>query len=169
MADAPRWDTPADYARHRGVTRQAVHKAIAEGRIQLFRGRVDRALADREWDENTVPPPDAGGTANGDGSPGPSLARARAVREVIKAKREQLAYERESKQVEETIRLAGAEQARRTQEALLAVPARIAPLAAMKPRAEVERIVAAEIRAALAGLAGVPRAAAAPARKRRAG
>lgn len=46
---------PAEYARHRGVSRQAVSKAIRAHRIQLVDGLVDVELADAQWTANTDP------------------------------------------------------------------------------------------------------------------
>lgn len=45
--------TQADYARHRGCTPPTVHRAIKDGRITLINGKIDPAVADREWDANT--------------------------------------------------------------------------------------------------------------------
>jgi phage terminase Nu1 subunit (DNA packaging protein) len=52
----------ADYAKHRGVSRQAVQQAIREGRLgaAITRGpkgqySIDAGLADVEWDRNTDP------------------------------------------------------------------------------------------------------------------
>ncbi|AAU91211.1 conserved hypothetical protein [Methylococcus capsulatus str. Bath] len=91
------------YARHRGVTDTAVHKAIRAGRITPEAdGTIDPEKADREWARNSGPPntgtrtkvpkvavPDAPGM----GSEGPaalptggaSLLQARTVNEVVKA------------------------------------------------------------------------------------
>ena len=89
----------AAFARHRGVSRQAVARAIAEGRIHaLADGRIDVAIADRAWDANTDParaappalpagvvhprPPDE----SADGAPSDiSYANARAMHEYFKA------------------------------------------------------------------------------------
>ncbi len=44
------------YARHRGVSRQAVHLAIRTGRIRRCAdGKIDPVVADREWLANTAP------------------------------------------------------------------------------------------------------------------
>ena len=48
--------TVTEYARHRGVSRQAVYKALAARRIQRDRdGRIDAQTADRRWHELTDP------------------------------------------------------------------------------------------------------------------
>lgn len=39
----------AEYARRRGVSRQAVHKAVRAGRLSLFRGKIDPEVADQQW------------------------------------------------------------------------------------------------------------------------
>lgn len=48
--------TTGEYAKIRGITPQAVRKAIAQGRIRrLPNGKLDREEADRMWEENTRP------------------------------------------------------------------------------------------------------------------
>lgn len=86
------------YARHRGVTDTAVHKAIRTGRITPEPdGTLDPVRADQEWAQNTQAiqtgsrqravqvapedPPASGATAGG----GTSLLQARTVNEVVKA------------------------------------------------------------------------------------
>lgn len=45
--------TKAAYARHRGCDEKSVRKAIAEGRITLIDGKIDPAVADIQWMQNT--------------------------------------------------------------------------------------------------------------------
>lgn len=45
--------TQADYARRRGVSPVAVHKAIKAGRITLIDGKIDPMVADVQWKANT--------------------------------------------------------------------------------------------------------------------
>ena len=91
------------YARHRGVSDTAVHKAIRAGRITPEAdGTLDPGKVDREWDKNTEAP--APGTqrraesvtfkespapaeppAPTLGTGGTSLLQARTVNEVVKA------------------------------------------------------------------------------------
>jgi hypothetical protein len=48
--------TVAQYARHRGVSRQAVYKALGEGRIvRELDDTIDPDRADRLWAQNTNP------------------------------------------------------------------------------------------------------------------
>ena len=88
------------YARHRGVSDTAVHKAIRSGRITPEAdGTIDPVRADREWERNTETP--RAGTrqgpvttrvpeSEGEHAPllptgGTSLLQARTVNEVVKA------------------------------------------------------------------------------------
>ena len=92
------------YARHRGVTDTAVHKAIRAGRITPEAdGSIDAAKADSEWVRNSAPPrtgtqaraprvalPESADTVRDAGTAalpvgGASLLQARTVNEVVKA------------------------------------------------------------------------------------
>jgi hypothetical protein len=62
--------TRAAYARHRGCSKEAVGKAIRQGRIPVGSGgRIDPVAADVAWDRNTSPRPPA---ARAPGSPAPN-------------------------------------------------------------------------------------------------
>lgn len=41
------------YARHRGVAKSAVSKAVSEGRISTINGKIDPKVADVQWAQNT--------------------------------------------------------------------------------------------------------------------
>lgn len=90
------------YARHRGVTDTAVHKAIRTGRIDVLAdGTIDPESADQQWSANTDTPrigtqssavtvgageeATDGSTAGNPGQRGASLLQARTVNEVVKA------------------------------------------------------------------------------------
>jgi hypothetical protein len=45
--------TQAEYAKHRGCSAVAVHKAVKAGRISLIDGKIDPAVADIQWKNNT--------------------------------------------------------------------------------------------------------------------
>lgn len=47
------WMTQSAYARHRGVAKSAVHRAVSERRITLADGKIDAVAADRDWARNT--------------------------------------------------------------------------------------------------------------------
>ena len=98
------------YARHRGVTDTAVHKAIQSGRITPEPdGTIDPNRADQDWARNTessrsgthqqaprVKAPDVGGGGEGasSGQAGTSLLQARTVNEVVKAQTNKVRLQR---------------------------------------------------------------------------
>ncbi len=45
--------TQSEYAKHRGCSAVAVHKAVKAGRISLIDGKIDPAVADIQWRANT--------------------------------------------------------------------------------------------------------------------
>lgn len=158
------------YARRRGVSHTAVQKAIRNGRITTVGGKIDPAIADREWAENTdlskpknsvagsprarrpgdgpeVPMElDGGGPAR---TTGTGYARARAAREAALAQSAKLDLDERLGVLVRTdeVRLAAFNLARRTRDHLLAVPARVAPLlvAVDGDVGEMERILMVEI------------------------
>lgn len=161
------WDWPVDYAQHRGISRQAVYKAIAEGRIELIQGRINREQADREWEANSAPAaaPNAATPAGPDPPAGvpadsPTLTynQARTAWQLYRARLAQLEYEERAGRLVDAdkVKQAAFEQARRLQEQLLALPARLGPLLAGKPRAECTRILALALRQALEQASGPP-------------
>ena len=133
------------YARHRGVSDTAVHKAIRTGRIQPEAdGTIDPERADREWQQNTQPIKVGTawkGTGNDEDWPalasstpsGPSLLQARTINETIKAQTNKVRLARmkgelvdRNQAIAQVFRLARIER-----DAWLNWPARIsAPLAA---------------------------------------
>lgn len=63
--------TQAEYAKHRGCSAVAVHKAVKAGRISLIGDRIDPAVADIQWSANTrARQPNRAGT--GDRQDGPA-------------------------------------------------------------------------------------------------
>lgn len=90
------------YARHRGVSDTAVHKAIRSGRITPEAdGTIDAVKTDAEWARNTEAPNPPGtrhravtAKASGDGEAhsagNTSLLQARTVNEVVKAQTNEL-------------------------------------------------------------------------------
>lgn len=55
--------TKSAYARHRGVDEKAVRKAINENRISTIDGKIDPAVADIQWAQNTRARAGSGGGA----------------------------------------------------------------------------------------------------------
>lgn len=45
--------TQSEYAKHRGVSAVAVHKAVKEKRISTMDGKIDPVVADIQWGRNT--------------------------------------------------------------------------------------------------------------------
>jgi hypothetical protein len=80
--------TQAAYSRHRGVSRSAVAKAVADGRIVLIDGRIDPTIADAQWKTNTRARSDVrshGKSEQPDATTGGSYGTARARRELAEA------------------------------------------------------------------------------------
>ncbi len=57
----------SEYARMRDVSKMAVSKAVADGRITLIDGKIDPDVADIQWAKNTRARVDSGGGAKGPG------------------------------------------------------------------------------------------------------
>ncbi len=159
---APKLLTQAGYARHRGVSRPAVARAVREGRITLAPGGlIDPVAADAQWDANTRPragtkeqptAPEAVGTEATMSYK--EATRRRAVADMLQAERA------EREQAGELIRVQAVRDVlaldyATTREAIMQMPARMAPLlAAETDPAAVERILSVEIHQALSRLAG---------------
>lgn len=80
------------YAKHRGVSVQAVSRAVKEGRIKLTRDKkIDVAKADKEWEANTQK--QAGSDTAVIATGLPTYAESRAAREAYAALREKQEYE----------------------------------------------------------------------------
>jgi len=174
--------TQAEYARHRGVSRQAVSKAVRAGRIVLAEGgRIDPEAADASWRRNTDPSKPSNSVAGnprgaaprrrrsshqdervttaGRGS-GPDYHMSRAVRETYQAKLVRLEYELKTGKLidAEESRRAAFQDNRRVRDLLLAIPDRTAAqLAACSDATECHRLLTAEIRRACEELSDEPR------------
>jgi len=90
----------SEYARHRGVSHQAVMRALREGRITKEPdGSINPAKADAQWSANTDfsrQPDKARRTVKGEAPPsaaGPDYNVSRAVREAYTARLAKLEYE----------------------------------------------------------------------------
>lgn len=171
--------TQAEYARRRGCSKQAVSKAVKAGRVTLIDGMIDPEIADREWARNTDPeqqergapeqfeitqarvqasaqqPPAAAEKAESD----PLLVNAKTRTEKLRAdlleldlreKRGELIVADDARRVQFNL-------ARSTRNAILAVPARLAPLLApIADAAEIERVLETELRKICQQLASTP-------------
>ena len=170
--------TQAEYARHRGCSREAVRKAVESGRIKTFGPDklIDAELADAQWARNT-----RARVRGGDAEPSAPAAPAGRVggddfRDMIRANEaggttsyEEARRRRETaeanlaemKQAEmegklilaDAVRSAWAAKITGARDALLQIPSRIAPvLAANNDLVEVTALLEAELRQALADL-----------------
>ena len=158
-----------EYARRRGISNVAVHRAVVSGRISTVDGKIDPEVADREWRENTdqskprnritgrpkqartpgepSEPMELGGARGGPrpppATPGPARpaksAQAQLVRLELEAKRGALVRADE-------VRLGAFNMARKARDQLIALPERVsALLAATGDALEVQRILEEEI------------------------
>lgn len=146
------------YAQHRGVSHEAVRKAIAAGRIQQEAdGSIDPDKADAAWARNTQARNDTEGSEVRAGVP--SLQNSRAIREAYAARLAKLDYEeRTGKLVNKAeVDVKTFNLARQLRDRLQLIPRKIAPLlvAAVVKQPdvrEVEAMLDAELREALTGL-----------------
>ncbi len=141
------------YARHRGVSHTAVEKAIAAARITtLPDGSIDAAVADIEWERNTLYPRAGGGGST-------EFTKARTVHEHYRARLAKLDYE---ERVAELVSKAEMQTAafnlyRQFRDRMLSIPDRIAAmLTAETDGGKVYEILAGEIRKALNDFADSP-------------
>ena len=160
------------YARHRGVSPEAVSKAVRTGRITVDAdGKIDPEKADQQWLENTDPaktlnsssgnskhrssPKIAGAdteaAATSPASGLPPFAQSRAVKAAYEARLRKLEYEvKIGKLVSaDEVRVDTFNIARITRDRLMNIPDRISPiLAAMSDSLEIHKLISAEIRLA---------------------
>ena len=158
-----------EYGRRRGVSHVAVQRAVNSGRISTVDGKIDPALADREWRENTdqskprnritgspkharapgepSEPIDFGGAEGGNGT-ATGYARARAAREVYQAQLAKMELDRQRGILvrADEVKVGAFNMARKARDQLIAFPERVAAnLAATQDPAEVQRILEEEI------------------------
>lgn len=163
--------TKTEYARRRGCTEAAVRRAVRDGRITLIEGKIDPVAADAQWARNTRvragshatddanlsgsgasggrAAPDA--DADDDGAAGYWKSRAR--RELAEADMAELKLAEQRGQLVRAadIRAAQARRLAALREALLQLPARLAPvLAAEADNARVHELLQAELHQVLA-------------------
>ena len=161
------------YARHRGVVKSAVEKAIRTGRITTTAGgKIDPSQADAEWEQNTAPravaaprhrtspsPPRRLSTAV---APDPALAGggnylvARGVREGFLARLAKIQYEEKLGKLinRDEVQVERFNTNRIIRDGVLNIPDRVsAQLAAETDEKKVYEILTTEIRNALHGIA----------------
>jgi hypothetical protein len=161
-----------EYARRRGISNVAVHRAVTSGRISTVDGKINPTQADREWRDNTdqsKPRNRITGRPKSTRDPGEQVgavnfgdfegihrglavttgyAKARAARELYQAHLTKLQFDRESGSLvrAEEVRLGAFNMARKVRDQLIALPERMAAiLAAAADEAEVQRILEEEV------------------------
>jgi hypothetical protein len=167
--------TQSEYARRRGVAKSAVAKAVAEKRISLIDGKIDPAVADIQWSQNTRARADSGrsatvnetGEGQGASAPAesPAAPDAQASKDAgyheLRTRRELAAVEREEREnAKEAGRLvdrATVERAvfdafRQLRDAVIATAPRVSPkLVGLADAREIEHQVVSELRRAFEG------------------
>ncbi len=120
------------YARHRGMTLEAVRKAVNSGRISTVKGKIDPKKADRQWDANTDPTKGKGTRSNGHNGDGGdeakgTMLRAQTKRAIYKAHAAELEYqEKVGKLVDaEEVQRAWAQIVTEFRAAVMAVPVKV--------------------------------------------
>lgn len=150
-----------EYARRRGVTHEAVRKAIRDGRIRKTRtGKIDVVEANRAWQNSTDPSKQrkSASTATPPTEAAQQFAVARAMRESFAAQLAKLNYQQRAAILVDAnqVRIKAFENARLVRDALLNIPNRIsADLAAEPDPLKVGNILTTEITRVLAELAGL--------------
>lgn len=142
------------YAKHRGVSTEAVSKAVRTGRITAGPdGKIDPERADREWEENTDPSKvrkkmteDEALASPANGLP--SIAQSRAIREAYEARIKKLNYEvKKGKLVNaDEVRVAAFNVSRIARDKILNLPDRLAPRLDMRDMKEVHEVLSKETR-----------------------
>lgn len=164
-----------EYSRHRKVRLSTVQDAIAKGRISVVmeRGKkkIDPAIADREFDQNTDPSkqnrkPDTEPRlpqkeiAEAPKSSKPTYQSARTMREAYSARLQKLEWETRSGEVIQvkSVRVQAFQLARTVRDAILNVPDRIAAILAAEtdPRI-VHDLLSKELNSALQELVNAAR------------
>ena len=168
--------TAEAYARHRGMTRRAVQKAIESGRIEIKNGLIDPVAADIAWEKNTQhsyryaqraqtttpsearrrPAPKRKITDSSE-LPARSMSVAAAERMDYQARLAKLQFEERSRVLVNTgeVWARAFSEARKARELLGAIPDRLAPmLAAVSDSREIHKMLTVEIRRVCEELSG---------------
>jgi len=158
----------AQYARHRGVDKNAVRRALATGRIKKGAKGIDPVEADKDWANNTdlskpknsvtgnphlkrgeTPAPMKAATANGNGN---HYAHNRAVREGYAAALAKLEWEKETGKLVpvEDVRKGAYAAGRRIRERMMNMPDRLAAVVAgLSNIHDCRKVIADEVKLAL--------------------
>ena len=165
--------TQAEYAKRRGVSQVAVHKAVKAGRISLIDGKVDPDVADVQWARNTRARAGSGGAAATpleraaasavsnapDAAGDPDYLVSRAKREAAEAALSELRLaEQQGRLIDvAVVRSHLSSLVASTRDVLLQIPARLAPVLAVESDpAKVHDAIQTELHRALHRLVTAP-------------
>lgn len=155
--------TQSEYARQRGVSRQAVAKAIKRGVVRVDAdGMVDTDQANMDWPPRlnmplveaaapqpapNTPPRGRRGAAAQRSAASEAMVASRSLREAYSARLVRLEYEEKSGKLvdREQARTAAFNTGRRTRDLLAAMPDRLAAALAMRPTEEVHKALVDEV------------------------
>ncbi len=146
----------ADYARHRGKSRQYISRLARAGVLVMRGGKVDVAASDAVLDDRPEPVSERVAAA-GVASPGTTFAQARTADMVFRAKLRKLEHDvRAGKLIpKDEVHVAAFHQARTLRDRVLSIADRVAAmLAAETDPVRVHQILSEEIRKALVELSG---------------
>ena len=160
----------AEYARRRGCSEGAVRRAVRDGRITLIDGKIDPVAADAQWARNTrvragsrptddanLQAPMSRGRADEDGEDGYWASKSRREKAEADLAELKLAEQRGLLVRAADIRAAQARRLAALREALLQLPARLAPvLAAEADAGKVHEQLQAELHQVLAHMTEAP-------------
>jgi hypothetical protein len=138
----------AEYAKHRGVTRQAVELAIRKKRIAAKKiaghWRIDPVVADPEWEANTHPAQ----AAKQDVPALPTYAESKAARAIYEARLAQLEYEQRAGELISARKVAEdwALVATKIRAAVTGLPSRVVNRLPGDQRRELYRLLTEEVR-----------------------
>ncbi len=148
-----------EYAKHRGVSPEAVSKAVKTGRISASsKGKIDPAIADQEWEANTDPsrnPSRAAKATDGEAEAAsvsgglPPYAQSRAIREAYEARLSKLEYEVKTGKLinADEVRVVVFNVGRITRDKLMGLPDRVSSiLSGLRDSHEIHKLLSAEIR-----------------------
>ncbi len=145
------------YAKRRGVSHVSVQRAVRSGRITLVAGKVDPALADEQWDENTDPTTPSN-TIKGKNGADSSYASWRAHRERFAALNAELEYEENKKRLidRDEVKEYEGRMVMNFRGQLLSLPPLLAPQVAIEDNPiECERLIRAALYEAMEELAAI--------------
>lgn len=152
----------AEYARHRGKTRQYVSRLVKAGVVVLRGGKIDVAASDAVLDDkpvavepSEVPPTSPRQTEPGGGQQPTSFAQAKLAEMVYRAKLRRLDFETRSGKLiaADEVKVKWFAVARQIRDKILAMPAKLAPqLAALTDARGVRELMDQEITAMLRAL-----------------